>query len=86
MNKQIRFRMHKSCHINLLVYFRLVVHTNAIIDTRAQRMVSHAVAQFAHDYGEKQNTLSQDCPWDIFVCPITSHSNLCLSHPAGFPL
>jgi len=28
-----------------------VVHTDAIIDTRAQKMVSHAVAQFAHDHG-----------------------------------
>jgi len=35
-----------------------VVHTDAIIDTRAQTMVSHTVAQFAHDHGEEQNTLS----------------------------
>jgi len=35
-----------------------VVHTDAIIDTRAQKMISHTVAQFAHDHGEEQNTLS----------------------------
>jgi len=35
-----------------------VVHTNAIIDTNAQKMVSHTVAQFPHDHGEAQNTLS----------------------------
>jgi len=35
-----------------------VVHTDAIIDTRAQKMVSHTVAQFAHDYGEEQNSSS----------------------------
>jgi len=30
----------------------------------------------------------QGCPWDIFFCPIPfpPHSNLCLSHPMGFPL
>jgi len=27
-----------------IVYFRLVVHTDAIIDTRAQKIVSHTVA------------------------------------------
>jgi len=42
--------------IILLVYFRLVVHTDAIIDTRAQKIVSHTVAQFAHDHEEEQNT------------------------------
>jgi len=41
-----------------------VVHADAIIDTRTQKMVSHTVAQFAHDHGEEQNTLSSpqlDC-------------------------
>ena len=31
---------------------------------------------------------TQACPWDIFFCPIPSHSKLCLpipSHPMGFP-
>jgi len=54
--------MTKTIQINiiiLLVYFRLVVYTDAIIDTRAQKMVSHTVAQFAHDHGEEEkNTLS----------------------------
>jgi len=26
-----------------------MVHTDAIADTRAQKMISHTVAQFAHD-------------------------------------
>ena len=39
-------------------YCRLVVHTDASTDTRAQKMVSHTVAQFAHDHGEEQNTSS----------------------------
>ena len=42
--------------IIILGYFRLVVHTDAIIDTTAQRMVGHTVVQFAH--GEQQNRLS----------------------------
>jgi len=40
----------------LLVYCRLVVHTDAIIDTRAEKMVRHTVAQFVYDHGEEQNT------------------------------
>jgi len=44
--------------IIILVYFRLVVNTDGIIDTRAQKMVYHTVAQSAHDHGEEQNTLS----------------------------
>jgi len=44
-------------------YCRLVVHTDASTDTRAQKMVSHTVAHyrigFAHDHhGEEQHTLS----------------------------
>jgi len=35
-----------------------VVHADAIVDTRAQKVVSHTGAQFAHDHGEKQNTSS----------------------------
>jgi len=47
----------------MIVYCRLVVHTDAIIDTRAQKMISHTVGHykidFAHDqHGEEQNTLS----------------------------
>ena len=46
-------------HHDIIVYCRLVVHTDAIRDTRAQKMISHTVAQFAHNqHGEKQNTLS----------------------------
>jgi len=41
----------------ILVYFRLVVHTDAITDTRAQKMVSHTVAQFAHDQHVEEKTL-----------------------------
>jgi len=44
--------------IIILVYFRLLVNTDGIIDTRAQKMVCHTVAQSAHDHGEEQNTLS----------------------------
>ena len=25
--------------------------------------------------------VKQGCPWDIFISPVPSHSNLCLSHP-----
>jgi len=33
-----------------------------------------------------QVIVSLGCPWDIFTCPVPPHSNLCLSHPMGFPL
>jgi len=36
------------------VYCRLVVHTDTIINTTAQKMVSHTVAHLAHDqHGEE---------------------------------
>jgi len=43
--------------IIISVDFRLEVHTDAIIDARAQKTASHTVAQFAHDHGEEQNTI-----------------------------
>jgi len=46
-------RMLLNCHT-----FRFVVHTDAIIDTRAQKMFSHTASQIEHDNGEEQNTLS----------------------------
>jgi len=46
----------------ILVYFRLVVHADAIIDTSGKKWLAHTVAQFVlaqfNQYGEEQNTLS----------------------------
>jgi len=62
--------------IIIIVYFRLVVHSDAIIDTRAQKLVSHTVAQFAHDHGEEQNTLSspQLCLSFTIALKMVSHT------------
>jgi len=62
LGTRIRSLKHiKKTLIILLVYCRLVVHTDTIIDTRAWKVVSHPVAQFAHDHGKEQNTLSSLC-------------------------
>jgi len=39
----------------LVVYFRLMVHTDAIMDTRAQKMVCHTIAHYRMSFSHDQH-------------------------------
>ena len=69
-------------HVNFVIGKSKVIltHQKGWVIARKELEAAELLSRLMHS-SSKAIQNPQACPWNIFFCPIPSHSNLCLSHP-----